>query len=752
MAQQTLVVGQITDRQTGEPIPNANLIFRHTNIGTATDEDGFYVLQTSDTTVSIIDITAIGYAPVHFRIKSGRSAALHATLRQQPQTLEQLIVMPTQNEQAFRLMCGAAANTAAHDGDGATTTTLAYLSQLTPQIMQKKLWKRILENIADTTQLVPVYRESQGEVSAALFPATAYRQLLAPATQNIDFTNKTLLIGNRACPNPFATTAKRWYNYYLADSISSDEGKAYIVHFRTKNPYALSLNGEAVIDSATTRLQSIKASIPPTANINLIRRLDLSQTYRGGGITSDDRHMLLDFIQQPDSAHRFFPSLYARTSQTFAETLLPDSMATIDSGAVEDSIIASLNKRPFVRFLAWTATTLITYHMPAGYIDVGDISQIMSFNRQEKFRIGIPLRTSAKLMKDWVIGGYAAYGLRDKGWKYNAYLQYQTPTQLQHLVGAQVTHDYTRIGHHPFQYFMLENRTGRGFADFTTGLLNFMPRTRDYIPHRHVTLYTSHDITRGIEIFSQISIGQTALGQFDEGGFYNYHKWSDFQYFDHHNLLLSMRFSFDDQKLRIHQQRIYLYGKKPVISIGAEFGTYRLPGQSHRAYGRLHASLRQNIAAGMAGNIDYAVQVGRIIGSVPYPLLCTFYGNETYSFDRYRLTLLNDMQYAADTYAELHVLWNMQGLLFNLIPGINRLKLRELVEFKAAYGTMKNNHGDVLQLPYGLSAMKNPYAEAGVGIGNILGVGDVLFVWRLTNRSDKSSPTWGVRFRLHIDL
>lgn len=747
VGQQTLVVGQITDYATGAPIPNASVMFRFTPFGTATDEDGFFVLRGDSLRHPVIEITAIGYLPFHAKIKAGRQAALHASLKEEPTPLDELIVTPHRDERAWHIVRAAAQN-AIPAAQPEHEEVKAYLSHLTPQMLKRKIWKKITDATNDSTSLIAVYAEKEGNATAALFPEASYRQLLHPLTMPIDFNCNSLLINNRACPSPLGKNGRRWYKYYLADSLSNDTSTTYVIHYRTRNPYSLSLNGEMQIDSASNRLRSITATTPPTANVNLIRELSINQSYDGQKI-QDTRHVLIDLIRQSDSTHRFFPSLYGvsrLTSSNIQQTDTTDRV--IDNSDLET--IERLRNTPFIKFVNWTVMTLISYHAPAGYIDVGDISQLMSFNRQERFRLGIPLRTSAKLMTDWVVGGYGAYGFRDKGWKYNAYVQYQSPTELRHQVGVSVTNDYTRIGAHAFQDFLLENRTGRGFTDFMTGLLNFMPHCRDYIPQRQISIYTRHDIAPRIELNAKINIGQTGLGNYDESGQYAYARWNQFHYFDHHSLQVAMRFSFDDTRLRLHQQRIYLYGRKPVISLGAELGTYRLAGKSYRPYGRIHATIRQNIAAGMAGNIDYAFEFGRIIGEVPYPLLYAFYGNETYAFDRYRFTLMNNMRYAADTYFGLHVLWNMGGLLFNSIPGVNRARLRELVEFKAAYGIMRNNHNNVTTLPTEFTAMKNPYAEIGVGIGNILGCGDVMFVWRLTNRNDKSSPTWGVRFRLHI--
>ena len=102
----------------------------------------------------------------------------------------------------------------------------------------------------------------------------------------------------------------------------------------------------------------------------------------------------------------------------------------------------------------------------------------------------------------------------------------------------------------------------------------------------------------------------------------------------------------------------------------------------------------------------------------------------------------------ADKYLALHAEWNGMGILFNLIPGIRYLHLRELVEAKLAYGYNSQ-----------LSPLNSQlYAEIGVGIGNILRVCDLYFVWSLVPTSSplaaqtNGSAMWAMRFRIHLGL
>jgi len=66
-------------------------------------------------------------------------------------------------------------------------------------------------------------------------------------------------------------------------------------------------------------------------------------------------------------------------------------------------------------------TSALSGKIPLGkYINL-DIARLLNFNQYEGFRLGMGLETSERLLKNVVLGGYAAYGFRDKGFKYGGY-------------------------------------------------------------------------------------------------------------------------------------------------------------------------------------------------------------------------------------------------------------------------------------------------------------------------------------------
>lgn len=214
------------------------------------------------------------------------------------------------------------------------------------------------------------------------------------------------------------------------------------------------------------------------------------------------------------------------------------------------------------------------------------------------------------------------------------------------------------------------------------------------------------------------------------------------------------RLSWGERKYDGFFLRRYAYSSKyPVLYLGTEFGHWASSqGQSSsRLYAHLRVMLRQQAQLGMGGQLTYALQAGALFGHVPTTLLWQADGNQGYAYDPYRFTFLHGRQLLADKYVTLQTEWNGMGILFNLIPGIRWLHLRELVEAKVAYGYLSNKTSGIT-----VTTGHSVYAEVGVGIGNILRVCDLYSVGGFLPVTNNPTPTssyyWGMRFRIHLGL
>ena len=158
--------------------------------------------------------------------------------------------------------------------------------------------------------------------------------------------------------------------------------------------------------------------------------------------------------------------------------------------------------------------------------------------------------------------------------------------------------------------------------------------------------------------------------------------------------------------------------------------------------------------------MDILAKAGKVWSTVYFPSLLWANANLSYTIQPESYSLMDPMEFANDTYGALDLTYFGNGILFNRIPGINKLKLREVVTFKGLMGTLSNKNNprfnnDILKFPVEAHAQKmrtTPYMEAGVGIDNILTVLRVDYVWRLTYRDVPGVDHSGIRISLHFNL
>ena len=153
------------------------------------------------------------------------------------------------------------------------------------------------------------------------------------------------------------------------------------------------------------------------------------------------------------------------------------------------------------------------------------------------------------------------------------------------------------------------------------------------------------------------------------------------------------------------------------------------------------------------------VKAGAQWNKVPYPLLIMPPVNLSYFNHNETFSLMNNMEFLNDRYAFWSIAWDMNGKLFNRIPLLHHLKLREFIAVKGMCGhlTDKNNPRTrtndpmLFQLPARTSTMNGqPYWETIVGIHNIFRMFGIEYVRRLTYTRNADIDKWGIRFQFDM--
>ena len=772
--QETIVVGEVYDANTGEPLSNVHVYLQGTQLGTTTNAEGLFLLREDLDRSRTMVVSAVGYHTERFKIEPHTQSGIDIALREKVGSLQEVFIVPGDNP-ALAWMDKVRARRAANKRAVATSQagkTALYVSNIQSKHLKRALWKSLQSGMVqqeDSSYLVPLYWRQQVADSvreeATLLTLTDYQLLLGQIPTAFDFYDNSLPFLSTSLLSPLAASGNTYYNYYLADSLQVGDEKHYLLHFKTKNPFYATFNGEMTIDSATCALRKIDVQMPIQTSINYLKELTIHQTFAPNNqLLSEQMSLLMDFaIKTPslsDSVHIFPTLMLNRDNRFLTDTTL--TIATLDTTEeMEDVILPaldSLNNTPLFKTAKFVAYVLQTGCIPTTkYVEVGKVHHVFKLNKNEGLRVGIPLRTTEELWENVCLEAMVAYGIGDRAWKGLGQINIALPSERRHTIQLKYSDEYVYSDVDDFYEYLRENKVFNLQMNLLTRLMQGLPFNPDYYYNtmtrrQEGRVQFADDWNKYLETKAYIKVGQTGYGEATR----NYHSQPTMFY---STVGASARISFNERKVDTYFHRRYIYNNLPVIYVGAELGSYHLDNMpSYRMYGNLQLMLRHNVDLGIGGELDYLLQAGLVFGKVPYPLLHHFAGNQTHVFDTYRFSLMNNYQYAADRYIALHAHWNGKGVLFNLIPGIRYARLRELLELKVAYGDLSKQHQSILAFPTNqagyctMNALNIPYVELGVGIGNILRIGEVYGVFRLTHLNDPTSPWWAVRFRLSLGM
>jgi hypothetical protein len=770
LGQETIIVGEIYDANTGEAISNVNIILQGTKVGTTTNAEGLFLLRAQQDKARTMVVSAVGYHTERYKIEPNTQAGIEIALREKVGNLGEVFVTPGDNP-ALPLMEKVRArrqqNARRYTGDISSSTSL-YVSDIQAKHLKRALWKSLQEGMVeqDSTYLIPLYWRHQEADSvqekATLLTETDYQILLAQLPNTYNFYDNNLPVFTASMLSPLAAAGNTYYHYYLVDSTRVGAEKHYLLHFKTKNPFYATFNGEMTIDSATCALRHIRVSIPAQNSINFLRELTIEQSFAANNVVSQEHtNMLMDFAVKADSSKLFPTLLLSRSTQmTQVESQVPYTLSS--TPFANDSLVLpaldSLNNTFLFKTAKFLAYVIQTGCIPTSkYVEIGKVHHVFRLNKQEGLRIGLPFRTTEDLWKNVCLEAMVAYGMGDRAWKGFGQINIALPTERRHHMYLKYSDEYVYSDVDEFHEYLRENIVYNRQINMVTRMMLGVPFNDKYYYNtmarrQEGRIHFENDWNKYLETQSYFKIGQLGYGLATR----DYNSQPTIFYA---TLGASARLSFNERKVDGYFQRRHIYNHLPVLYVGGELGSYKLEHMpSYRMYGNLQLLLRHNVDLGMAGELDYRLQAGLVFGKVPYPLLHHFAGNQTHTFDPDRFSLMNTYQYAADQYIALHAHWNGKGVLFNLIPGVRYARLRELLVFKIAYGGYRNDHQSVLAFPTStmpdyqlLTAPKIPYVEVGAGIGNILRIGELYGVFRVTHLNDPT-PWWAIRFRLHLGM
>lgn len=776
-----IIIGQITSADDHKPIEAANISIKGTILGTTSNPEGLFMLRLPAEEATIC-VSVIGYRTKEIKLKNNGDQIINIQLKEESTMLQELIIFPGDNP-AIPFIRQVIDNKKQNNYEltplnGRSifnkNTTKLFLNNIS---ISAKKRKKLLSQIKNSTLsqhdsllILPLYYKhtestqhdsvkeitSSNEKQIDLIPREQLGEIVTNYTPKINFYNNTIILGETSFISPLSNQSTLYYDYFLTDSTITNSDTLYTIHFRPKKEKIAAFKGKMSINKQTFGLAQIEAEISKNANINYISGCIIKQLlekqsnqiyYPKHANFTIGYNINLSKTNTKTNNHLIFNQNETWDSTSSSDTI-PYSTLRIQSQKAPFadipyiSKIDSLNQTKIQKFAFIVTDVILNGYFHAGPIDIGPAVNLLRFNRLEGIRPTLTLRTSEKLMKNFTIGGYGGYGFTDKRWKFGGEMQFAFGKNKQHNLAALYSNDVYRYGYENSIYYS-ENMVGSN--ENLLSMLSGVQRYSNLAQYNNATLKYKFE-KNGLRLTGELLVTRTYSNEnvpFMANG-------TPVPYIMNYAARAAARFSFNEYTLNNFFHTYYLRTSKPIINIIAEYGQYQLPNKTGD-YGKFMLFMKQNLPI-FGGKFRYLIETGAIIGDVPFPLLSVARGSRGGWFDEYGFNLMNQMEFISDLYLMGHMRYMTSGWIFNNIPWVNKLNLREELILKIGYGSLRDGHQAVLNLPAKVNTLNTPYIEAGVGIANILRLFSLESIWRLTHRNDPGAITWGVRFRYDLDF
>ena len=825
---QTVVKGVIKDEATQRPLQSVSVYFKGGK-GVTSGADGSYTLTSVNPKLTVVQYSYVGYNTITKNIFPGRQQEINIQLEVSDAhnnvsvKTNKRSKYSNKNNPAVELIRKIIDNK-----DKNRISAYDYVSyeqyekmellltKTTEKLLNNKLlryWKFVFEN-NDTTKIqgkamLPVYLDE-------LYSKKYYRKnpekkktyilgdkkvnfgeyvdvggvssYLDRLYEDVDVYQNNISLLSNTFLSPIADMAPTFYRFYIADTSVIDGTKLVRLNFSPRNLNDLLFKGTLFVTlDGNYSVQKLVMSISKHANLNFVRELHVNQNFEKGpdgryhvimsntivefaltknaksGIVGERTVSLKNFtINQPgpDSVYKGEAIVHLENKNPQSDSLLIQHRFPPLS-EVEAKVYSNIDSLTHLRSFKTTmeiATLLLAGYKSFGPYEVGPVNAFYSFNPVEGFRLRLGGRSTPKLNPNIYLENYVAYGFKDQKWKYFASAAYSFNRSSYYsyphnFIRFSYEHD-TKIPGQELQFVSEDNF----LLSFKRGKNDRWLYNNTFKAEYEREFGKDFAYNIGVKNWKQTPAGVISYVKPDGVGFTNVPNLTTTE------LSGQIRWSPHQQFYQGKVYRIPIINKYPIITLRYIAGIKGLVNGEYN-YHNLNFSLEKRSYLSQLGFADIVLEAGYIFGKIPYPLMTIHRANQTYSYQIGSYNLMNFMEFVSDHYAAINIDHHFNGFIFNKIPLLKKLKLREAASAKILYGGVRNeNNPDIntetfkfpvdkeTNLPTTYILNKTPYVEVSAGIMNIFKIIRVDIVKRLTYLDHPDVTQWGIRTRVKMDF
>ena len=808
-----IIQGKITDANTNEPIPFANVIFKGTTIGTTTDFDGRYKLTTR-TIGDSLTVMVVNYKKKVKKVKKTPTQTLDFQLEQSTFELGEVVIEAGENP-AFPIIRKARENRKLYNQDNIDAYEYkSYvkidisIDKISQNFRNSKTFKpyaamfdslkaaageegKIVLPFFVSEQLSDVYYMRNPERNKSVVKANKitglvldnfqiFETFIGRVFQDYNFNNNFQMILDRSFITPLAAGCFGYYDYYIMDTVLIDQDSCFELKVKAKRPQDLAFNGKIWITQNNYALRRLDLEVTNAANLNFVERYKIQQDLEpqeGNKWMPTKTRVLIDGQEFGDSAVGLIGKFYIANKEfvlnkpkelsfyrdpvviEMASRTLSDDywqaerrkMIT-DAVAVENSykVLDSLRKSERLTFIRRTIRTLWDGYYDFGDVQLGHWYTLFGHNKVEGFRLQATAQTTIKWNYNWILKGHVAYGFKDEKVKYMGQVEYFIDRKKWQKDGFRHTYDMERLGVDPD---FLESHVFLNWLFLFSSQFGYLERmslsrqTRAWFETDHWRGWNSKFLLLYKNYNPQIV---TTNPKPQDNYVFAWYDTDNNLHTDYTVSEATFVTSYSKRRLWLVEDNWRLGTealKTPLWTFKAVVGFKGLLG-SDFTFQKLSLNVMQKWRTGYFGQMDYSFTAQTVFGRVPYPEAIIFQGNEPIFAAEKAFNMMNFFEFVADKSVEGIILHHFDGLFFNRIPLLKKLKWREIAGFNFIFSSYdKKNMYRNAEYPDGLMPEKyqghdvtsfrtmtwdKPYLEVSYGIENIFKVFRIQAMHRLS--------------------
>lgn len=750
------IKGVVIDAETKEPLPFANIAFAGTSVGTTTDFDGVYSIESqwgTDSLVAsylgydskIIKITDEKRQTVDFELVSTQHQLVEVEVtakkrryRKRNNPAVELIRKVIKNKKYNRL---EAYDYYEHDKYEKVEMDL---NNITDKFRERKAFKKIkfIFDFVDTSEVsgkpyLPVYlqetnskvyyrKEPNGKKEfieaqkltnlADYLDDESIATVMTKLYDDINIYNNQIMLLTTNFVSPLAPIAPDFYRFYILDTLEFQGKEVIDLAFIPRNKYDFGFNGNMYITQDTTyRIAKVNLNILKETNLNFVKDVQISQEFAQVDPNSDAWTIVKDNIMVDYNLTKKGMGFFGKRKTIYGNHVFNEAKED-DRYEGENVVQASDYKKKDEAYWDSSRPVQLTQKEKDTYHMIDTLQRVPAFKR-------------ALNVVSFLLTGYTTVGPVDIG-PVNSFYSFNAVEGFRPRLGGRTnTKFHKKIQLEGYAAYGVKNREPKYQA---TALYSFNENFEDYPRHYirvsaeretrfpgQVLRYFSESnfflsFTRGeankLLFFRSMGIDyqkETKSNiKFNIGAFSRRQRpigAFDLRYTqgDTTAILNSvqttevsawLRWSPNAQYWNGKSFQIAMFNKYPIFTLEYRAGIKDVLGGQYN-YQKAKFTVFKRFYLSLFGYSNLELESSKIFGkNLPYILLDLPRANQTYAYQIYSFNMMNFLEFASDESITLNYQHFFNGFIVNKIPLFKRLKLREVITFKGVIGRLSDEN------------------------------------------------------------